>query len=270
MIILAHGPRLDAPIAQRPGELLGEAVEREHALRLHRLDEAQEIRVIRVVGKGKRGVALIPEDRAGIHGPARDDGGASAGNLTEKSRTAGLRWTDHDVSRDLVRVEAAVGRKRDPEFVVDARQPQRLRVQHHRQLSGGEPAQEFLTFAEAVAEEHGRLAIVEAVVAEARNVPQHVFGGRKNILRPAERRLHDQHVGPRRRAAFGGTAGPQFEVARVEQRAVLLVDHQTLGRAVNMPGGMQRHVGIGREWLGLSERQHVFGSLAGQTGPHES
>lgn len=53
MVGVGEGPRFEAAVAEGGGELAGEAVEGEHAGGLHEFDEAQEVRVVGVIGKGK-------------------------------------------------------------------------------------------------------------------------------------------------------------------------------------------------------------------------
>ena len=114
-------------------------------------------------------------------------------------------------------VEFAEWGKRDTELFVDAREAERLGVQHHGQVGGREGTEDFLAFAEAVAEECGGRALRDSALAEFDEL-RGDFGFRwENIARQRERRLHDERIGAGRGARFGGEAGTELEVAGVEQ-----------------------------------------------------
>lgn len=81
MVGVGERPRFEAAVAEGGGKLAGEAVEGKHAGGLHEFDEAQEVRVVGVIGEGESGVALVTMDRARIEGPTGDHGGAAGGDF---------------------------------------------------------------------------------------------------------------------------------------------------------------------------------------------
>jgi hypothetical protein len=152
LVVLAHGPRFDAPFSERLREFLRETVQREHAFRLNGVDEAQQVRKIRVIGKRERSIALITIDRSGIGGPTRDHSRAPLWDLAYEKGVTRLRWTDHHMSGDFVVREITIRWEGDPELLVNARELEGLRVQHYRKFRRGETTQQLLALAEAVAE----------------------------------------------------------------------------------------------------------------------
>ena len=78
-----------------------------------------------------------------------------------------LRRANHDVASRLCGRESAVGRKPDSHFLVDAGQPQRLRMQHHRELGVGEATQNAKVLDPAV-NELGQITGQKPVVTRAK------------------------------------------------------------------------------------------------------
>jgi hypothetical protein len=70
-------------------------------------------------------------DRAGIEGPTGDHGGAAGGDFFQEGGGARLWRADDDVAGDFLGGEFAVGREGEAEFLVDAREAERLRMKHH-------------------------------------------------------------------------------------------------------------------------------------------
>jgi len=62
-----------------------------------------------------------------------------------------MRRTNHDVTADVAKLEFAIRRKFDAQLLVNPGEPQRLRLQHHRQAGGRERTKHFLTLPQAVA-----------------------------------------------------------------------------------------------------------------------
>ena len=270
LVVLADRPGLDTAGAQRAREILGEAVQREDAFGADGVDEAQQIGEVGVVRKRERRVALVAVNGAGVHRPAADHGGAGAGDFAEKRRALRLRRADHGVPGDFGGVEGAIRGKSDAQFAVDAGEPERLRVQHHRQPGLGEAAQQFLALAETVTEKDGNLPVVEAAVAEGGNVGENAVGGRKGVVRPAERRFHHEHIGARGGAELGRAAGAQFEIAGIEERTAVSVGKKALSRAEDVACRMQRHRAVRSELFRLAEGQNVFDPLARHAGAHQA
>lgn len=177
---------------------------------------------------------------------------------------------DDDVAGELVVIEFPIRREGDAELLVDAGEAERGGVEHHGEPGVGEAAEELLAFAEAVAEEDGGVAVVEAGVAKAGDVAENLLGGREDVVRAAEGRLHDEDVGAGRGAFFGGAAGAELEIAGVEEGAVAVVGEEGLGGAVDVAGGDERDGAVGCELLGVIEGEDVLGALAGHAGLHEA
>ena len=229
MVVLVDGPGFDAAVAEGSGEVGGEAVEGEGALGGDEFDEAEEVGEIGVVGKREGGVALIAEGDTRIEGPAGDHRGAAGADFFEERRLRGLGRADDDVAGEFGGGKFAVGREGEAELFVNLGELVGLRVEHHREFSGGEAAEEFLAFAEAVSKKYGRLVFGERGAAEGDDVGEDFFGGRKDVLRAAEGGLHDEDVGVRRGAGFGGEAAAEFEIASVKECAVIGVREEALG-----------------------------------------
>ena len=66
LVAVAEGEGVEAAGAEGLGKFAGEAVQREHALRLHEFDEAEEVVEVGVVGERERRVAPHPVNRARI------------------------------------------------------------------------------------------------------------------------------------------------------------------------------------------------------------
>lgn len=66
------GPGFDAASAKIGGELLREPVHGQHPSGLDEFDEAQQLRIIGVIGKGEGGIAAMAENRRPVDRPARD------------------------------------------------------------------------------------------------------------------------------------------------------------------------------------------------------
>ncbi len=250
-------------------------MQREHAFRPGELDETKEVGVVGVVGERESGVALVAETRAGIEGPTGEDGGAGAGDFPDEGGTGRLGRTDHDMAGAGGGVESRIGGKGDAERLVDRGEPQSLRMQHDREGGAGEGAEDLLALAQAVTEEHGRVAVLQGGAAKGDDVGQDGLGGRECVVGPAVRRLHDDEVGRRRHAGLGGAAGAELEIAGVEQAAaagILQPDH---GGAVDVAGGMKGdgYLGvIGAERGALPERQdqlETFVQDVGHARAHE-
>ena len=127
-----------------------------------------------------------------------------------------MRGTDDDVASDLAAVELAEGRKGHSEFFIDAREAEGLGVEHDRETGGREGTEDFLTLAEAVAEERGRRAVGDGLLTKRDDLRDDCGLRRHDVTREAKRRFHDQGV-----RAWGGArlrreAGAKLEIARVE------------------------------------------------------
>jgi len=178
---------------------------------------------------------------------------------------------DDDVAGVGGGVELDVRREVEAELRADAGEAMRLGLEHDRQAGGSKGAEDFLALAEAVAEQDGRGADGESVAAEREEVGDDFGGGREDVAREAERRFHDERVGARGGAGFGGVAGQEFEIAGVEERAVLGVIEENLGGAVDVAGGVERDGAVGGELLGMAEGEDVLGALLRrEAGAHEA
>ena len=131
-------------------------------------------------------------------------------------------------------------RKPVAELLKNFRELENRFVQQNRQPGIGQPAQEFLAFAERIAEQHRRLLVVDGFPTEANHAFQHLARWRELILGPAISRLHDERVRVARLARFGGQARPQLEIAGVKHRFALRFN-PTHRAAENVAGGQQRH-----------------------------
>ena len=269
LVVASDGPGLDTAFTQRAGKVFGETVQGEHAARIHELDEAEEVVEIGVIGKRERGVALVAKARAGIQRPTGDHRGAGLGDGFEKRRAGRVGWCDDHVARRIGGGEFAVRGKCQSAVFVNASEARGLFVQHHGQPGAGEAAEDFLAFAETVAEEHRGFAVVERFPTKPDDVPQHVGGGRQHVVGTSIRRLHDEHVGGGRGAGFGGETGAEFEISGVEQASVRGVFQKNLRGTVDVSGGMERDRVILCEGFGASKRQDVFAALGGHAGPHQ-
>ena len=167
-------------------------------------------------------------------------------------------------------IEGGVGREGEAELFVNAGELQRLLMEHHGKLGAGEGREELLAFAEAVAEKDGRGAVGEGVAAEGYDGGEDFRRGRENVARKTIRGLHDEAVGAGCSAGFGGEAGAEFEVAGVEEAAVVGVLEECLCGTVDMTGGVEGDGGVGGELFGVAEGEDVFGALAGHAGAHEA
>lgn len=265
-----EGPGFEAAVAKGAGEIGGEAVKGEDAGGLHELDEAEEVGVVGVIGEGEGGVALVAVNRARIESPAGDDGGTAVGDFFKESRVGGLGRTDDDVAGELGGIEGAVGREGEAEFFVNLSEPKRLRVEHRGERGAGEGGKEFLAFTEGVAEEDGGVALVEGGAAEAQEIGEDLGGGREDVVGAAVGGLHDEHVGARGGAGFGGEPGAEFEITGVEEAAVGGVGEEGLGGAKDVAGRVEGDGGIGGEGLGAAEGKDVFGAFGGHAGAHEA
>ena len=77
-------------------------MQRQHAFWSDKIDIAQEIVVIRVVGERESGIDLIAIDRTGIDGPAADQGNAFACDLFQHLRPVRTGRADQDLAGDIV------------------------------------------------------------------------------------------------------------------------------------------------------------------------
>lgn len=205
LVGLAEGRGFDAAGAEGGGKFFGEAVNREHALRLDELDEAEEGREIGVVGEREGGGVLRAVEEAGVEGPAGDGGGAGGRDALEEA--GGVGRADDDVAGVRGGVEFGVNGEIEAELRADPGETVRLGLQHDRQPGPGEGAENFLAFTEAVAEEDGRRAGGQGVAAKGDEVGDDFGGGREDVAREAEGGLHDEGVGAGCRAQLGGVAG---------------------------------------------------------------
>ena len=78
-------------------------------------------------------------------------------------------------------------------------------------------ADDFLRFAEGVAEEHGHSIVGVGFAAKGDHAGESFRGRREDVAREAEGRLHDEGVGAAPFGGLGGEAWAQFEIAGVEQ-----------------------------------------------------
>ena len=189
-------PCFHAAIAQIARELGGESMQREHALRLDKIDIAQQIVVIGVIGKREGGVDLITIDGVRIDRPAADHGDAFARNFLEHARTVRARRTNQDFAGDFVRVVAHVFAKRLAELLVDARHLKDGAVQHRRETGAVERAKNFLRFAERITEQHRNFAFIDRLATERDDLIDDLLGGRKAVARQTVGRFHDQACRP--------------------------------------------------------------------------
>src|SRR5437764_12638684 len=67
-------------------------------------------------------------------------------------------------------------------------------MEHQGQPGIAKSTEEFLTFAERIAEEHGRFAIVQGFPAKSYDPFHHGISGWENILRLTISGFHDEHV----------------------------------------------------------------------------
>jgi hypothetical protein len=81
LVFPAKRPGFDPTRPQGLRELRRKAMHREHPPRPDEFDEAQQIGEVGVVGQRKGRITLVSVNRAGLERPARDDGGAGAGDF---------------------------------------------------------------------------------------------------------------------------------------------------------------------------------------------
>ena len=78
-----------------------------------------------------------------------------------------------------------------PELLVDLGHLINGAVEHDRQACIAETAEEFLAFAEGVAEEHRHFVVIESFFAKTNQPFHHLFRGWKPIFRAAIGGLHN-------------------------------------------------------------------------------
>jgi hypothetical protein len=218
---------------------------------------------------------LVAKARTGIESPAGEDGGAATGDFADEGGIGRLGRADDDVAGAGGGVEGNVAREGDAEGLVDTGEFVGLRVEHHGQRGTGEGAKDFLALAEAVAEEHGSFVLLNGGAAPGDDIAEDTFGRRERVVWSSIRRLHDDEVGGRGQAGFGGAAGAELEISGVEEAAVFGMIESDHGRAVDVAGGVEGDGDVrmvGRERGGLVEGQLKFDAIpepVGHAGAHE-
>jgi hypothetical protein len=271
LILLAERLSIVAEIAQGLREFGGEAVEREDFFGLHLVHEFDQVAEIGVVAQGKGRVGLVTEPAIGIDRPAGQDRHAGAAKIAQHGRTGGIGRAQQNFLARGLRIIFLVGGKALAELLVDFRQLVNRSMQHDRQPGVTETAEQFLAFAEGIAEENGRFFVIQRFSAK----PDHSFddflGGWELIMRTAVGCFHDQEIGLARLAFLGGEARTQLEVAGVKERFIAGFDPGH-GAAEDMPGREQgdiaRHFTAG-EMPRFVEGKHMFHPFAGEARAHE-
>ena len=105
-------------------------MEGEHAPGLHKIDIANQVVVISVIGKGKSSVNLVAIDRIRIDRPATDHCDTFARNSFQHSRSICTGWADENFPRNIIRVVADVFAKRLAELLVNTRHLVNRAMQH--------------------------------------------------------------------------------------------------------------------------------------------
>ena len=216
MLLLAQRLRRKTHLTQRLRKVRGKTVQRENAFRRDAFHELNEVGKIRVVAQRKCGVGLVTKAAIRIHRPAGQHRGARLAQLAQRRRQVGHRRTNQHFPARRLSFELLVRRKLVAELFKNFRELENRFVQENRQPGIGQPAQEFLAFAERIAEQHRRLLVVDGFPTEANHAFQHLARWRELILGPAISRLHDERVRVARLARFGGQARPQLEIAGVK------------------------------------------------------
>ena len=113
-------------------------MEREYALGLHKIDVANQIIVIGVIGKRKGGIDLITINRIGIDCPAAQHRDAFARNFFQHARAARAGRANENFSGHVAGLVTDVFTKRLAELLVNARHLKNGAMQHGRKAGAVE------------------------------------------------------------------------------------------------------------------------------------
>ena len=130
LIFLGECPGLDAAFAQIAGKLRGKTMEGEHAPRVYKINIANQVGVVRVIGERKSSVNLVAIDRIRIDCPATDYCDTFARNSFQHGRSICAGWADENLPRNIIRVVADVFAKRLAELLVNTRHLVNRAMQH--------------------------------------------------------------------------------------------------------------------------------------------
>lgn len=272
LVLFAEGLGVVAEVAQGLGELGGKAVEREDFFGLDLFDEFDEVREVGVVAERECGVGLVTEAAVGIDSPAGEDGDADFAEVAHHGGVGDVRRTEKNFTPRGTGFVFFVGGKALAEAFVDFGEAMDGAVEHDGQARFAEAAEDFLGFAETVAEEDGSFVVVEGFAAEADDALNDFGGGRETVFGLAVRRLHDEDVGFDGRARFGGEAAAEFEIASVEKGLAAGFDEGHRA-AEDVAGGSQRDVerlvGVIRDSPFFAEFEEAFDPFAADARVHE-
>ena len=156
-----------------------------------------------MVAQGKCGVALITEPAIGVHGPAGQDRGASLSEVPEHRRIHNVRRAEQHFALGRGGIIPLVFWKTLAELFVDLSKFVNSTMQHQRQAFIFQAAEQFLAFAQRIAEQNRSLPVVQGVPAKSDHSLQHLRGRRENVLWSPVSCFHDQNVGCMWLAWFG-------------------------------------------------------------------
>ncbi len=170
---------------------------------------------------------------------------------------------------EFLRVVFLVGRKSDAKFLVYPGHGIDRSMQHDGQPGTVQDGEDFLGFSQRVAEQDGRLAVLQRLGAELQDIGNDLLGGGKPVMRQPVGRLHHESVGAGGLEDFRRQTLAELEVARVKQRA-LVVLVKKLGGAQDMAGRIERR-GPGAEVALFAERQDVqLSDIPAHAGLHQA
>ena len=218
MLVFAKGAGVKAQFAQAFSEVGGKSVERVNFFRVYPFDHFDQVWEIGMITERKSGVGSVTKAATGIDRPTGQDCDANFAELSQHGRTGDIRRAEQDSAVGESGLIRFVFGKALAELLVDFGELENRPVKHDGKTGIAEAAEQFLAFAERVAEENGSFIVIERLFAKADDAGDYFLGWRKAILRPAIGAFHDQNIGVARFARFGRQAAAEFEVAGVEHR----------------------------------------------------
>ena len=213
-------------------------MQRQHPPRLHQFDIFQQIVIARVIAQRKRRVHLVTVHRPRRHGPPGQHGHPPLRDPLDHARAPHAGRTNQHMTGEVRSLVFRELRNTRHQLAVNLRQLGHRPVQHRRQTRRCHRAKNFLRLAQRITEQHRHLAILQRLAAKLDQVGEHPFRRRKNELRFAERRFHDQRVRRPPGDPLARQSRSQLEIPRVEQRPVAGLQMQ-LRRPVHMPRRQQ-------------------------------
>ena len=269
MVWAGECPSFDAAGAEVGGEFRGETVEGEDAAGVHIFHMAKEVVVARMVGKGKGGVAAEAVDCTWVQRPTGDGRDSAFFHSRHGAASGGRRRAEEDMARGFGGVPFSEFGEGDSLLAVDRDEFRDRAVEHDREARAAQGGKDFLGFSQRVAEQDRDGVFLEGFDAEFEDLGHDFLKRREDIAREAVGGFHHQGLGLAMGGGFRAGALAEFEVAGVEERAVVCFDKGLRG-AEDMAGGKEAEAEV-FEVAGFAKGERDFLALPiAHAGLHEA